>query len=496
MPMAETESLPAELSRADFDARQAELRIELLALQRDIEAEGLAVVVVIAGIEGAGKGAVVHRLNEWLDTRGVETRAFWDTSDEQQARPHYWRFWQALPAVGRIAILFGSWYTQTIIDRVYRRSKKEAFADQVQRICEFERLLCDDSTLIVKLWFEVDAELQQARLKEEVREGIQQAPEARQFARRYDRFVKVSEETLEVTDTEHAPWYRIDSTHPRHRDLLAGYRLRDAMRARLEAGNRAASGPTVDEPLPPPGEPEETLLGQVELTRTIKRGRYEKELADLQRRLGRLSWEARERNVSSVLVFEGADAAGKGGAIRRLTGAMDPRLYQVIPVSAPTDEERAHHYLWRFWRHVPRDGMATIYDRSWYGRVLVERVEGFATVADWRRAYREIREFEIELTDHGTVLLKFWLHISPDEQLSRFRERETTPWKQHKLTDEDWRNRDKWPQYVAAAHDMITETSTERAPWFIVPSEDKKVARLAVLKHTIDALEARLDSAS
>ena len=193
-----------------------------------------------------------------------------------------------------------------------------------------------------------------------------------------------------------------------------------------------------------------------------------------------------------VAVFEGWDAGGKGGAIRRLTRGLDARDYRVVPIAAPTEDERAHHYLWRFWRYLPRRGRITIFDRSWYGRVLVERVEGFAAEDEWRRAYSEINDFEAQLTDFGTVLLKFWLHITPDEQLRRFEERQGIGYKQWKITDEDWRNREKWALYESAVQDMVERTSTSAAPWTLVEGNSKRYARLKVLRTVCDALEAAL----
>ena len=235
-----------------------------------------------------------------------------------------------------------------------------------------------------------------------------------------------------------------------------------------------------------------SVLSTIDLERTVPEEEYGRELPRLQERLSRLAWVGKRKGVSSVAVFEGSDAAGKGGAIRRVTWALDARLYRVIPVAAPTDEERAHHYLWRFWRHVPPGGSFTIYDRSWYGRVLVERVEGFAREEEWRRAYLEINDFEAQLVGSGIALSKLWLHISPEEQLRRFRERETVEWKRHKITDEDWRNREKRDSYEVAIDEMIARTSTRDAPWTLVAATDKKAARLAVLATLCDRLEEAL----
>ena len=217
-------------------------------------------------------------------------------------------------------------------------------------------------------------------------------------------------------------------------------------------------------------------------------------MAELQGQLGELAAKLKKRQRSAIFLFEGSDAAGKGGAIRRLVWALDARQYRIIPIAAPSDEERAHHYLWRFFRQLPRRGRITIYDRSWYGRVLVERVEGFANEESVRRAYKEINEFEHELTRDGIVLVKFWLQISPEEQLRRFQEREREPWKQHKITAEDYRNRQKTHQYEAAAAEMIDRNSTEYAPFTLVEAEDKHYARIKVLETVCERLERALNA--
>jgi len=236
-----------------------------------------------------------------------------------------------------------------------------------------------------------------------------------------------------------------------------------------------------------------SILDNIDLTLKIDKKDYEDKLQKLQLKLWGLTWKANQQKISTVVVFEGWDAAGKGGCIRRITKGIDSRLYQVIQVSAPTDEEKAHHYLWRFWRHVPRFGFVTIYDRSWYGRVLVERAENLATSEEWGRAYSEINDFEEQLTQHGRIVIfKFWLHISKDEQLRRFKERESNPLKQYKISEEDWRNREKWDVYKDAVDDMVAKTSTDIAPWHIIPAEDKYFARIRVLETICDQLEDHL----
>jgi polyphosphate kinase 2 (PPK2 family) len=221
---------------------------------------------------------------------------------------------------------------------------------------------------------------------------------------------------------------------------------------------------------------------------------YKNELKRLQSKLYLLQQEAHKRKISTVIMFEGWDAAGKGGAIRRITKALDARQYEITPIAAPTPEELQHHYLWRFWKHIPRGGRLQIFDRSWYGRVLVERIEGFAKTHEWQRAYDEINDFEKELTDHGTVLCKFWIHVSKEEQLRRFEERKNTPYKAWKLNDEDWRNREKWDEYVHAIEDMFSLTQGAKAPWYIIPGNDKYYSRLKVLSSVCQSLERRLES--
>jgi polyphosphate kinase 2 (PPK2 family) len=299
----------------------------------------------------------------------------------------------------------------------------------------------------------------------------------------YGAHRRASEHLLHRTGTAEAPWTIVEGTDRRHCNLTVARVLLEAMGARLE---QAGSGPPAPDPMPVPlVPPAVNVINHLDMSLALDRKAYEKELLPAQGKLGRLTHRLGKTRRSLILVFEGPDAAGKGGAIRRLTAAMDSRDYQVISVAAPTDEERAHPYLWRFWRHLPPPGRVTIYDRSWYGRVLVERVEGFARPDEWRRAYEEINAFEGQLTESGMIVEKFWLAITPDEQLRRFRDRERTPYKHYKLTAEDWRNRDRWAAYEAAACEMIERTSTEAAPWVLVESDNKEWARVKVLKAVV-----------
>jgi polyphosphate:AMP phosphotransferase len=488
--MFETAEVGRSVSKAEFEKKQVRLHADLLAAQRAAREARLPIVIIVSGVETAGKSQAVKRLAEWLDARNVQSVAFWDESDEERERPRQWRFWRQLPAAGQIAILFGSWYTQPIVARAFKDIGKNDFRAELDDIVALERALTDDGALIVKLWFHVSKKEQKRRLKDVAKAHKRQlTPYEKAYSKNYDRFLKVSEAALRATDQGFAPWHVIDATDRQYRELASGRILLEAIRARLAARRR--------KPAARPAEPRpgrfRTVLNTVNLRARANEADYQQKLEKYQARLNKLSWKARERKVSTVAMFEGWDAAGKGGAIRRVTAAMDARLFRVIPVAAPTDEERAHHYLWRFWRHLPRGGYVTIYDRSWYGRVLVERVEGFARPDEWGRAYEEINEFERQLTGHGVALCKFWLHISPDEQLRRFEERAKLAHKKHKITDEDWRNRKKWKDYALAVDEMVARTSTATAPWTLVAANDKKHARLTVLKTVCDALERVLE---
>ena len=487
--MFEIAEIGHRVSKEEFAKAELELRSKLLELQRQLRGARFQTLVIVSGVEAAGKSDVVNRLHEWLDTRGLETAAFWDESDEERERPSHWRFWRRMPPRGTIGILFGSWYTQPIVARAYRKLKRAELESELAHINRLERMLVDDGAVLVKLWFHLSKKAQRKRLAKIAKnESRNLTPWEKKFSQNYDRFLEVTEVAVRETDTGHAPWHVIESEDRHYRDLMAGRVLAKAL------GDRLAR---LDEPTPAAASVAEpgrrvTVLDRVDLESRLDSEKYEKRLRKAQARLNALAWRAREERRSVVALFEGWDAAGKGGAIRRVTAALDARLFRVIPVAAPTDEERAQHYLWRFWRHLPRAGYVTIYDRSWYGRVLVERVEGFAAATEWGRAYQEINDFESQLTDFGIVLAKFWLHISPEEQLRRFREREKTAYKMHKITEEDWRNRDRWSDYEDAVEEMVAHCSTTAAPWTLVAANDKRSARVTIVETLAERIERGL----
>jgi polyphosphate:AMP phosphotransferase len=446
-----------------------------------------------------------------MDSRWIDNNAYIRHSDEESERPPYWRYWRDLPAKGKMGIFLSSWYSSPFLDHVYENIGKAEYDERLDRIKAFEKTLADDGALILKFWMHLGKDAQKKRLKKLEKDELQswRVNESDwEHWRMYDKFIDSAERLIMRTSKGHAPWSIVEGADIRYGSLTVAEQVRDAIvrhmavrkshgetlaqLAKKEAAQKKPAAKKIDKDAPVKSLPYPTVLSRLDMSQKVEKETYKTELKALQGRLSRLARKATQQGVSSVLVFEGADAAGKGGNIRRITSALDARSYKVLPFAAPNDEERAHHYLWRFWRHMSRAGRMTIFDRSWYGRVLVERCEGFAREEEWRRAYGEIVDFEDQIVDHGTVLLKFWIHIDPDEQLARFKARETTPWKQWKLTDEDWRNREKWPQYEEAVNDLVEKTSTSNAPWTLVEGNDKKFARLKVLRTVCNALEKRL----
>jgi len=493
--MFESAELGHKLSKGQYKRIEPKLRVDLLNAQYQLSQLGkFPVIVLISGVRGAGKGETVNLLNEWMDPRHIHTHAFDNPSDEESERPPMWRYWRALPPKGKIGILFGSWYTAPIIDRVFGRAKARDLLHAVEEINRFEKMLADDGALILKFWFHLSKKAQRKRLK-----ALESDRETRwrvtardwSFFKLYDRFSRVSEDALRQTSTAWAPWIVVEGSDPEYRAVTAGKTLLEAMKKRLSAWPERRSKKSDAAPLVQPVD-KLHILDRLDLSHTLPKKRYQKELAALQGELAKLTRHPKFPQHTVVLVFEGMDAAGKGGAIRRITGAIDARLYHTIPIAAPTDEERAQPYLWRFWRHLPRKGRFVIYDRSWYGRVLVERVEGFAAEADWLRAYSEINDFEQQLARNGAIVAKFWLQISKQEQYRRFKEREKTRFKQFKITPEDWRNRERWDAYQVAAADMIERTGTGHAPWTLIGANDKYHARVKILDTLARALRARL----
>lgn len=494
--MFEVAELGNRIKKDEYNRKVPDLRIGLLQVQQALREADFPVLVLVSGVDGAGKGETINLLNEWMDPRYLRAYAFGEPTDEERERPEYWRFWRALPPKGSMGLYVGSWYSDPIARRVQDAITEAELDAAMQRVKAFEKMLVDDGTLIIKFWLHLSRDGQKARLKNLEKDpgtAWRVTEQDKKHLKLYDRFRGIAERVLRETSTGDAPWIIVEGVDPRYRNLTVGQHILERVQKRLAVAGQETPNTDDDAPHEPIVRRSNTLLGQLDLSQSLPKKRYKVELQRYQSRLGRLIREATTRKVSSLLVFEGWDAAGKGGIIRRIVPAMDARGYQVIPIAAPSDEERAHHYLWRFWRHIPRAGSVTIYDRSWYGRVLVERIEGFARRSEWMRAYAEINDFEEQLTEAGIVLLKYWVHIDRDEQLARFQAREQVPWKQHKITDEDYRNRENWDAYEHAVADMVERTSTEYAPWTLVEGNDKRFARVKAIKTFCERLEAALD---
>jgi polyphosphate:AMP phosphotransferase len=492
--MFESAELGHQIDKLKYEQEAPNLRHALLNAQYEVVKERrFPVLILIAGIDGAGKGETVNLLNEWMDPRHISTNALRPLGDGQQ-NPHMWRFWRALPAKGKFSIFIGSWYTQPLIERVYGEIRKPELTQHLERINRFERMLVDEGALLLKFWFHLSRDAQKRRLRK-----LAKNPKTawrvtdtdwRHFDL-YDRFRRISEHVLRETSSADAPWIVVEGVDERYRNLTVAKAVLGAIQKRTTASEvrpREVRAPPLIAPVDGA-----SVLDKLDLAAPqMAKDEYLDLLEEQQGRIARLLRSAKFRRCSAVAVFEGSDAAGKGGAIRRLTQALDARQYDVVPIAAPSDEEKARPYLWRFWRHLPERGRMVIFDRSWYGRVLVERVEGFCSESDWMRAYSEINDFEEQLADNRTLVVKFWLQVSKEEQLRRFKEREQTPFKQYKISSEDWRNREKWDAYRLAVSDMVDRTSTQQAPWTLVEANDKYHARIKVLRTLGDRLEAEL----
>jgi len=491
--MFESAELGHRIDKEIFKVEVPKLRAALLEAQDQLRENGsFPVVILISGVDGSGKGETINTLYEWMDPRYMSTRTFSAPTPEERERPSMWRFWRALPKKGRIGIAAGSWYSWPIAERIAGDLSRSDFDQRMDELNRFEEMLVNEGALVLKFWIHLSKDAQRERLK-----SIEANPLTRwrvtkaswDRLKTYDKLQEVAGHLLRTTNTPWAPWIIVEGTDDRYRSLTVGKTILDSLQKRL-ADKREQTSPVA--PSFAPRFDSLDVLSALDMTQTLMKKDYETELATWQGRLAQLMRHPEFRKRALIVAFEGSDAAGKGGAIRRVMSAMDARQYQIIPVAAPTEEERAQPYLWRFWRHMPRLGRVVIFDRTWYGRVLVERVEGFCSQADWLRAYSEINDFEHDLWRAGGIVVKFWLQISDDEQLRRFEERANVEHKRFKITEEDWRNREKAGAYHEAVCDMVDRTSTGTAPWTIVESNDKYFARVKVLRTICERLEREL----
>lgn len=506
--MLEKTNFSKRLSKEEYKLKMSVLEPRLGELQRQCRELKIPVMIVFEGFDAAGKGVHIGRLIQNLDPRGFCVYTVKEETEEEKMHPFLWRFWTKTPSCGRIAIFDGSWYQKVLAERFERRTKKAKLAKQYEAIRSFEKQLTDDGTVLVKLLLVIDKKEQ----KERFRKLLKNKETAWRVTKgdlernaHYETYRCMMDEMLERTDELYAPWSVIESTDNRYAAVKIYTQVISALEEKINMVMRRTEETcrepkTKDEnaaPVKNTDEAEERkygkdILAQADLSLAYSREEYQKKLKRAQKKMELLHGELYRRRIPVVLAFEGWDAAGKGGAIKRLTEKMDPRGFEVIPIAAPNDVEKSHHYLWRFWKEMPKDGHIAIFDRTWYGRVMVERIEGFCSREEWQRAYREIREMEKELADHGAIVLKFWMQIDKDEQKRRFEERQANPQKQWKITAEDWRNREKWELYESAVCEMIDQTSSEYAPWIIVEGNNKYYARIKVLETVIAAVEKQL----
>ena len=459
--------LTKKMEKEEYKARMENMMPRLSRLQRECKELGIPVMIVFEGFGAAGKGVQISKLISALDPRGFSVYAIDGESKDEQLRPFLWRFWTKTPEKGRIAIFDRSWYRRVLVDRFDGVTTSKELSYAYEEINSFERQLTDGGYVIIKLFLAIDKKEQKKRFKKlmESKSSAWRVTEADlKRNKEYDEYKKMNDEMLQRTDTDYAPWHIIEATDREFATAKIYSAVIAAMEQKIQEVKQKKEAKakedvpkkqdTTDKAIEKTNGEDAVLrtssLNSVDLSLSYTKDEYKEKLEKLQNRIQELHGELYQKRIPVILGFEGWDAGGKGGAIKRLTEKMDPRGYQVNPTASPNDIERAHHYLWRFWNNVPKKGHIAIFDRTWYGRVMVERIEGFCTKDEWSRAYKEINDMEANWVHSGAVVLKFWLQIDKDEQARRFKERMENPEKQWKITDEDWRNREKWDQYEQA----------------------------------------------
>jgi polyphosphate:AMP phosphotransferase len=471
----------------------APLQERLGVLQRELREKKIPVIIVMEGWNASGITNSIHEIIRFLDPRGFNLYSTGTPTDEEQTHPFLWRFWVNTPAKGRIAIFARSWYSRMLAEMVSGIEWKKNVKQAITAINHFERQLTDDGTIIIKFFLHISADEQKKRLNERDTNPLTSWMITKgdwDFHHLYDSMLPVVEESINETDSSNAPWTIVEATDANYTVLTCYQTLIKMLEKRSAEISGNSKKRQADDSIKTPRRVE--VKRRAQPTISLPKEEYQIQIAAAQVRVRDLHYVLYKRKIPLIIVFEGWDAAGKGGTIMRLVRDLNPRGYDVMPVSRPNDMELEHHYLWRFIRHYPKAGHITLFDRSWYGRVLVERVEGLATEYEWRRAYNEINEVEGDFVENGGGLVKCWLEVSKDEQLRRFHQRETDPLKQWKITEEDWRNREKWDLYEAATDEMLTRTSTKSAPWTIIESDDKWYARLKTLQTVITYCEKLL----
>ena len=478
--------------KAELKERLSKSKNRLYDLQMKIKEHKLPVLVLFEGWSAAGKGSMIGKIIKNIDPRFFKVATMSAPTEEETRRPFLYRYVREIPEEGKFAFLDSGWMEQTAKDVLKGDLSGEDYEKQIESIRRFERQLTDNGYLVLKFFMEIDKEEQKTRMQK-----LLDKPDTSWRVTGFDKWQnehykkceKVFDRYLKDTNLPTSPWYIIDAGNKKWAELQVLETLVSNIDTALQ--NQKHSVPIPQNVFPLVKMPK---ISEVDLSdKFIDEKEYQQKLKVLQSRLGELHNRLYRKRVPVIITYEGWDAAGKGGNIKRVTGALDPRGYEVHPITSPEPHEKARHYLWRFWTRLPKDGHIAVFDRTWYGRVMVERLESFCSENDWKRAYNEINEFEKELHDWGAVIIKFWVQIDKDTQLERFTERQNNPEKQWKITDEDWRNREKWDQYEMAVDEMLKKTSTTYAPWHILESVDKKYARIKALKIIIKELEKVLD---
>ncbi|MDE7394860.1 MAG: polyphosphate:AMP phosphotransferase [Clostridiales bacterium] len=479
-------------TKEELGERLKQAALDLSSKQMLLKEKKIPVLVVFEGWGAAGKGSVLGKVIQRLDPRFFRVDTMSVVSQDEARRPFLYRYFKRIPEAGRFAFLDGGWADEIVRDKVAGGMDEKEYQKRVVSVKRFERTLTDNGYLVLKFFFNIGKDEQKKRL-----DGLREHKITRwrvsdadiEQNRRYKEYEEAYSAYLNETNQSTSPWYVIDAADKKWAELQVLDVINQGIDTAMKNNGKAV--PILQNVFPLVKTPKlsEITFDGKELTDE----EYDKELDKCRKKLSKLHNELYRRRIPVVLCYEGWDAAGKGGNIKRITSALDPRGYEVHPIASPEPHEKARHYLWRFWTRLPKNGHVAIFDRTWYGRVMVERLEGFCSENDWQRAYNEMNEFEKELADWGAIVIKFWVHIDKDTQLERFTERQNTPSKQWKITDEDWRNREKWDLYETAVNEMLEKTNTAYAPWVVLESKDKKYARIKALKTVIKAIEDRLE---
>ncbi len=485
--------LSLQLNKREYKKILPDITIRLGELQRKARELNIPILVVFAGWSASGKGTLVNQFISPLDPRGFKVYNIAKATEDEKARPYFWRFWTKTPARGRMSIFIRGWYQRVWAERIEKLVSKKEWMRTYDEINSFEKQLMDDGALIIKFWLHIDKKEQKRRLRElesDPATSWRVTKDDWRQHKHYKKYLVAVEEMFDKTNNSYAPWTIIAATDEGYATINILETFKRQIENKIKSIEQPKKEIIVKSDLPK--DAKKSILGKVDLSKSLNQKEYEEKLQKYEKTIREIQFELYEKRKPMLILYEGWDAAGKGGNIKRLTHNLDPRGYEVVPIAAPNDLEKSHQYLWRFWVNLPKAGHITVFDRTWYGRVMVERIEGFCAEKDWKRAYQEINDFEKQLTDFGAIIIKFWLQIGNAEQLKRFKERETIPYKKWKITDEDYRNREKWNLYKVAVDEMLLKTSTPHAPWTIVESNSKYYARIKALKTVIDTAQEHL----